>query len=68
MNITDDSVAELRRILKKDSGMKVSTARARRIGEWLIQFYSHLSDNQKGTSECARLKEQSTDTNFKNSN
>lgn len=65
--IKDESVVELKRILKKDLGMKVSTAKARKIGEWLIRFYSHLSDDQKGTSVGPQVRKHSTDTNSNNS-
>lgn len=65
--IKDDSVVELKRILKKDLGMKVTTAKARRIGEWLVRFYSHLSDEQKGISVGPQARKHSTDTNSNNS-
>jgi hypothetical protein len=42
MNIDDKSVRELRRILKKDLGRKLTDKQARRIGEWLLKFYGHL--------------------------
>mgnify|MGYP003587382675 CR=1 FL=1 len=46
MAIKDESAIELKRILKKDLDMKVSTAKAKKIGEWLVRFYSHLSNDQ----------------------
>ena len=35
---------ELRKILQTDLKRKVSDVEARKIGRWLLGFYSHLSD------------------------
>lgn len=50
MPISDESVKELRKILKKDLNKNVSVKQARRFGEWILKFYSHLNENKKGTS------------------
>lgn len=48
--MTDESVRELRGILRKDLNKKVSTKQARKLGEWILKFYSHLAENKNGTT------------------
>ena len=69
MAISDESVRELRRILRKDLNKNISVKQARRFGEWILKFYSHLSENKKGTGvNDDGDQELSTGTTNKNSN
>lgn len=34
---------ELRRILQKDLGRRVTIKEARKTGKWLLKFYAHLA-------------------------
>lgn len=40
--LSDESIRELRRILKADLGVKVDPKTAKKIGQFLIRLYSHL--------------------------
>lgn len=34
----------LQKILQDDLGQQVSMQQARKVGEWILRFYSHLQD------------------------
>lgn len=68
MNITDKSAKELQDILQTDLNRQISVQQARRFGEWILRFYSHLQ-NKNGTSMNADGDRQlKTSTTNKNSN
>jgi hypothetical protein len=48
VNITDKSAKELQAILQSDLNQQISVQQARRLGEWILRFYSHLQ-NKSGT-------------------
>lgn len=44
--LTNESVTELKGILEKDTGVQISQKQARKFGEWILKFYSHLGTNK----------------------
>lgn len=46
MSITDESAQELKGILQEDFKKEVSQEQARKFGEWILQLYAHLQNNQ----------------------
>lgn len=45
MDISNNSVEELRTILCEQYGREVSFLEAKQYGLWLLKFYTHLSGN-----------------------
>lgn len=50
MSLTEESVKELRKILRKDLNKRVSTKQARKFGEWILKFYSDLDQSKNSTT------------------
>jgi hypothetical protein len=61
MNLTDDSVNELKSILETEGSRVVSFNEAKKIGTWLVQFFAHLTNKSIGHTPVAK-QEHDTDT------
>ena len=46
MLLSTNSVDELKEILHKDLGKDITREQARKFGEWILKFYSHLAASE----------------------